>query len=227
METIITLLVLFPVGVFLSDNLPVTNSKKGAMMTAVSSTQITTTEGWIKSRTKEKAYFISEHIIRNLTQRNFSIAEIETVLLSGAILETHQHPHRNNAYLVLGYAKDKPIHVMCTKDDNGNLVVLYAYVPSEPTWTDEKTRNQINHQKMDKKQMKCFFCNSEIKSITVGNFDFRWEGDLYVIKSVPAGLCVQCGEKYISAEASRKIVAIIEKNDLIEKGEVLVFEYQE
>ena len=91
----------------------------------------------------------------------------------------------------------------------------------------EKTRNQINHQKMDKKQMKCFFCNSEIKSITVGNFDFRWEGDLYVIKSVPAGLCVQCGEKYISAEASRKIVAIIEKNDLIEKGEVLVFEYQE
>jgi len=196
-------------------------------MAAVSSTQIKATEGWIKARTKEKAYFISEHIIRNLTQRNFSIAEIETVLLGGDILETHQNPHRNNAYLVLGYAKDKPIHVMCTKDDSGNLVVLYAYEPSEPIWTDEKTRKQIRNQKEDGKLTKCFFCNSEIKSITVGNFDFRWEGDLYVIKNVPAGLCVQCGEKYISAEASRKIVAMIEKNDFIEKGEVLVFEYQE
>ena len=188
--------------------------------------QFKTIMDWIKTRTKEKTYFISEHIVRNLTQRLFSIPEIEKVLLDGAILETHHHPLRNNAYLLLGDSKGKPIHVMCTKDDTGNLIVLYAYVPSEPTWTDKKTRKQSNHQEKDEKQMKCFFCNSEIESITVGNFDFRWEGGLYVIKGVPAGLCVQCGEKYISAEISEKIVAKIEKEDFAEKGEVLVFEFE-
>jgi len=193
---------------------------------AVSSIQITATERWIKARIEEKAYFISEHIIRSLTQRHFTILEIETVLVCGAILETHQHPLRNNAYLVLGYANDKPIHVMCTKDDDGNLVVLYAYEPSEPIWTDERTRKPISNRKEDGKLMKCFFCNSEIKSITVGNFDFRWKGDLYVIKNVPAGLCVQCGEKYISADVSKEIVTMIEKNSFTGKAEVLVFEYQ-
>jgi len=195
-------------------------------MATVSSKQIAVTERWIKSRIEEKAYFISEHIIRSLTQRELTLLEIETVLGGGAILETHQHPLRNNAYLVLGYANNKPIHVMCTKDDDGNLVILYAYEPSEPTWRDERTRKKIRNQKEDGKLMKCFFCNSEIKSVTVGNFDFRWEGDLYVIKNVPAGLCVQCGEKYISAETSKKIVTMIEENSFTGKAEVLVFEYQ-
>lgn len=80
--------------------------------------------------------------------------------------------------------------------------------------------------KQGAKQRKCFFCTSEIEPITVGNFDFRWEGDLYVIKKVPAGFCVQCGEKYISAEASEKIVAKIEKEAFIEKDEVRVFDYE-
>jgi len=67
---------------------------------------------WIKTRTKEKTYFISEHIVRNLTQRLFSIQEIEKVLLDGVILETHHNPLRNNAYLLLGDSNGKPIHVM-------------------------------------------------------------------------------------------------------------------
>lgn len=65
---------------------------------------------------------------------------------------------------------------------------------------------------MDDKLQKCFFCNGKIKQITVGNFDYRLEGQLYVVKNVPAGLCVQCGEKYISASSALII------NDKIEAG---------
>ncbi|MCP4024193.1 MAG: YgiT-type zinc finger protein [Desulfobacteraceae bacterium] len=190
------------------------------------STQLKTTMDWIKGRVKETAYFHSEHMVRYLTQRLFSIEEIESVLLDGKILEIHSHPLRNDCYLILGYSYNKPIHVMCTKDKNGNLIILYAYLPANPTWKDEKTRTQSKGQTMDGNLKKCFFCNSEIEPITVGNFDFRWEGDLYVIKGVPAGLCVQCGEKYISADASKKIVAKIEQEDFTGKDEVLIFEYK-
>lgn len=189
-------------------------------------TQLSLTMDWIKARTEKQAYFNSEHMVRYLTRRIFSISEIETVLAEGIILETHSHPLRNDCYLILGYPNNKPIHVMCTKDRDENFIVLYAYRPSGPTWKDERTRTHAKGQSMNGNLRKCFFCNSDIKPITVGNFDFRWEGSLYVIKKVPAGLCVQCGEKYISAEASKKIVAKIEKGDFTGKDKVLVFEYE-
>lgn len=185
---------------------------------------------WIRARVTENDYFNSEHIVRYLTQGIFSMGDIRQVLLSGTILEIHSHPLRSDAFLVLGAANGEPIHVACTRDRDDNLIILYAYRPSMPTWQDEKTRTEVKDQAMDArqnaKQRTCFFCNSKIEPITVGNFDFRWEGDLYVIKKVPAGLCVQCGEKYISAEASEKIVAKIEKEAFVEKDEVRVFDYE-
>ncbi|MFA5905477.1 MAG: DUF4258 domain-containing protein [Desulfobacula sp.] len=184
------------------------------------------TTDWIRRKAGGNDYYNSEHIVRYLTQRIFSMEDIRQVLLSGAILEIHSHPLRSPAFLVLGYSNNESIHVVCTKDADENLIVLYAYHPSLPTWEDEKTRTEVKDPSMNKKQRKCFFCNSEIEPIVVGNFDFRWEGDLYVIKKVPAGLCVQCGEKYISAEASEKIVAKIEKEAFIEKDEVRIFDYE-
>lgn len=185
---------------------------------------------WIRTRVNENDYLNSEHIVRYLTQRIFSMEDIRKVILSGFILEIHSHPLRSDAFLVLGAVNGEPVHVACTRDRDDNLIILYAYHPSMPTWQDEKTRTEVKDQTMDAKQnakpRKCFFCNSEIEPITVGNFDFRWEGDLYVIKKVPAGLCIQCGEKYISAEASEKIVAKIEKEAFIEKDEVRVFDYE-
>ena len=58
----------------------------------------------------------------------------------------------------------------------------------------------------------CYFCKgtTEIKNIDV---DFRWEGKLYVIKDVPVEVCGQCGEKYYSAEISKKI------DNLVQSGE--------
>ena len=55
----------------------------------------------------------------------------------------------------------------------------------------------------------CYFCKgeTEIKNIDV---DFRWEGKLYVIRDVPVEVCGQCGEKYYSAEISKKIDDLVQ-----------------
>lgn len=99
---------------------------------------IKATMEWIRTRVNENDYFNSEHIVRYLTQRIFSMEDIRQVLLSGAILEIHSHPLRSDAFLVPGAANGEPVHVVCTRDRDGNLIILYAYHPSMPIWQDEK-----------------------------------------------------------------------------------------
>ena len=72
----------------------------------------------------------------------------------------------------------------------------------------------------------CFFCGGNLEQVKVGNFDYRLEGQLYVVKGIPAGLCVQCGEKYITAQASKKINALIEQGNFAKTEEVFVLEYE-
>ena len=71
----------------------------------------------------------------------------------------------------------------------------------------------------------CYFCKgtTEIRSLDV---DFRWEGKLYVIKDVPIEICTQCGERYYSAEISKRIDEIVQSKRKPEKVlEVPVLEF--
>lgn len=71
----------------------------------------------------------------------------------------------------------------------------------------------------------CYFCKgtTEIKNIDV---DFRWEGKLSVIKDVPVEVCTQCGERYYSAEISKKIDELVQSDKEPEKVlEVPVLEF--
>lgn len=57
---------------------------------------------------------------------------------------------------------------------------------------------------------KCYFCkaSTKIKSVDV---DFRWGDKLFVVKDVPVEICSQCGERYYSAEVSKKLDNIVKK----------------
>ncbi len=50
----------------------------------------------------------------------------------------------------------------------------------------------------------CSFCDGEVKSERV-ELDYRYQGNLYVFQSVPAGVCQQCGEKYLTAKVAKEI----------------------
>lgn len=77
---------------------------------------------------------------------------------------------------------------------------------------------------------KCYFCQgkTEIKNIDV---DFRWGGKLYIVQNVPVEVCTQCGERYYSAEVSRRLDELIKtQNSKTKKPqkvvEVPVFTWQ-
>jgi YgiT-type zinc finger domain-containing protein len=51
---------------------------------------------------------------------------------------------------------------------------------------------------------KCYFCKAEVIDQLV-TIDYRWGDDLMVVKDVPAGVCQQCGEKYLSGEVYKEL----------------------
>ena len=64
----------------------------------------------------------------------------------------------------------------------------------------------------------CSFCGGEVKGDGV-ELDYRYKGKLYIFKEVPAGVCQQCGEKYLTAkvakEIERRIQTKVEWNKII------------
>jgi YgiT-type zinc finger domain-containing protein len=51
---------------------------------------------------------------------------------------------------------------------------------------------------------KCYFCRAKVleQQITI---DYRWGDTLVVIKDVPAGVCQQCGEKYLESDVYKEL----------------------
>jgi len=45
---------------------------------------------------------------------------------------------------------------------------------------------------------KCYFCKGKVAEQRV-TIDYRWGDMLVVINDVPAGVCQQCGEKYLTS----------------------------
>ncbi len=76
---------------------------------------------------------------------------------------------------------------------------------------------------------KCYFCQGEtqIKNVDV---DFRWGDKLFVVKNVPVEVCNQCGERYYSAEVSKRLDDLVKKSAKGKKPEttleVPVFNWQ-
>jgi YgiT-type zinc finger domain-containing protein len=67
-----------------------------------------------------------------------------------------------------------------------------------------KEREEIKEVILMHKYGDCSFCGGEIKEEKV-ELDYRYKGKLYIFKDVPAGVCQQCGEKYLRAEVSKEI----------------------
>lgn len=73
---------------------------------------------------------------------------------------------------------------------------------------------------------KCYFCKGRVvrEEVTV---DYRWGGTLVVIKGVPAGICQQCGERYIDSSVYKGMEKLAKnKSHLLGKMSVDVLEFQ-
>lgn len=180
---------------------------------------------WIREKVQRAHYQISEHVIRFLMAGLLTVPEIEAALLTGHVIEIRKNPKTGQSALVRGNAQGKAILVLCAKGHDEGLIISLAYLPVYPEWAELQCAKPDGGKSMENPYRKCFFCGGDIDSITVGNFDYRLEGKLYVIKNTPAGLCLQCGEKYVTAATAKKINALIEAGVFSGTEDVRVMEF--
>ncbi len=58
----------------------------------------------------------------------------------------------------------------------------------------------------------CSFCGGEVKGQRT-ELDYRYEQKLYIFRNVQAGVCQQCGEKYLAGKVAEEIDRRIQMKD--------------
>jgi len=67
---------------------------------------------------------------------------------------------------------------------------------------------------------KCYFCKAKVVEQQI-TLDYRWGDTLVVIKDVPAGVCQQCGEKYLTSGVCKELEGLA-KNRSHVRGKITV-----
>ena len=101
------------------------------------------TTGFIKNEINKQTYEISIHADEERIADGLTMTEIEDVLLNCEMLEEYPDDPRGESCLVVGFTNTNiPVHVVCGKNNSGNLFLITVYIPSMPKWLDEYTRNR-------------------------------------------------------------------------------------
>lgn len=76
-------------------------------------------------------------------RRKIHDEELVAALALGEILESYPDDPRGPSALVLGHTQSvRPVHAVCAFDPSGTLIIITAYEPEPPRWTDERTRGE-------------------------------------------------------------------------------------
>jgi len=78
---------------------------------------------------------------------------------------------------------------------------------------------------MKNEKLKCGICGGDLEDKTITHSQ-EWEGELVIFEDVPAKVCKECGEGYISAETSKEIFKALQSKSKPQKiKEVPVWNY--
>ncbi len=98
----------------------------------------------IRSLVGQGHYEFSIHAQQERLEEDLDVIEIEEALVQGTILEDYPDDQRGESCLVLGYASDKPIHVVVEwarkNRDERVLRIITVYLPKPPKWVNPQTR---------------------------------------------------------------------------------------
>lgn len=96
----------------------------------------------IKEGIKDGEYEISYHAEKERYTEDISISDIEAAIFNGEILVDYPDDQRGPSCLVLGYSKDRPIHIVCGYTSIKQIRIITVYLPKQPKWVDERTRGK-------------------------------------------------------------------------------------
>jgi uncharacterized protein DUF4258 len=75
------------------------------------------------------------HSLKRLFERDISRQSVFNVLKSGEIIETYQQENLLPAFLILGYDKKDPLHIVVALDQENRLLwIITVYKPTLEEW---------------------------------------------------------------------------------------------
>lgn len=94
----------------------------------------------IQNKVRNEEYEISLHAEKERYDEDISLRDIETTILSGAILENYPEDSRGKSCLIVGRSRGRAIHVVCGLTTMNWVRIITVYLPKEPKWIDAETR---------------------------------------------------------------------------------------
>jgi hypothetical protein len=90
-------------------------------------------------RVETKEYVYTHHADIERKADELTFAQVEEALLNGEILEQYPDTGRGESCLIVGFAKDVPIHVVCGWRGE-KVALITVYIPCPPKFVDPWTR---------------------------------------------------------------------------------------
>ena len=95
----------------------------------------------IKAKVHANDYVYSQHAELERRVDDLTFAQIHESLLNGQILEQYPDTGRGESCLVVGFAGELPIHVVCGWRGD-KVALITVYVPRPPKFIDPWTRGE-------------------------------------------------------------------------------------
>ena len=93
----------------------------------------------IKAKVLANEYVYTHHADIERKADELTFAQVEEALLNGEILEQYPDTGRGESCLIVGFAKDVPIHAVCGWRGE-KMALITVYIPRPPKFVDPWTR---------------------------------------------------------------------------------------
>ncbi len=147
------------------------------------------------------------HAIQRMFERDISEETIENIIRNGNIIEEYNNDKPYPSYLILGFVKEKPIHIVYAENAD-QIIIITTYIPESTKWEN-------NYQYEDKK-MKCMICKHGETVSGTTTITLERASSTVVFKDVPALVCNNCGEKYVDQKTTKSLLK--KASEIVENG---------
>lgn len=96
----------------------------------------------LKQKVLANDFELTQHAHEERQAENISVSEIKEAILEGEVLEDYPNDPRGASCLILGYAGERAIHVVCGWSPTGWARIITVYLPMSPKWVNERTRRK-------------------------------------------------------------------------------------
>ncbi len=93
----------------------------------------------IQAKISANLYVYTNHADIERRADTLTFLEIEEALLNGEILEQYGDTGRGESCLILGFAGEQPIHIVCGWRGE-KVAIITVYIPGPPNFVDPRTR---------------------------------------------------------------------------------------